>query len=169
MASREGKLASVDVHWSPNPSICVVLTSKGYPAKPEVDKVITGYEAVEALGGVKIFHAATRVQDHQLLTTGGRVMGVTSIAEDLPSAIQRAYAGVNKLQFEGMHYRKDIGAKALRRARRRRRPNGPCSQRGTAGFAQVKLDYSGARRFIHSKTIESGGERKWLKSPWLAS
>ena len=115
VASREGQLASVDVHWSPNPAVCVVLASKGYPAKPEVDKTITGYEAVEALGGVKIFHAATRVQDHQLLTTGGRVMGVTAIAEDLPSAIQRAYAGVNKLQFEGMHYRKDIGAKALRR------------------------------------------------------
>jgi phosphoribosylamine--glycine ligase len=92
-----------------------VLTSRGYPAKPEIDKTITGYEAVEALGGVKIFHAATRVKDHQLLTTGGRVMGVTAIAEDLPSAIQRAYAGVNKLQFDGMHYRRDIGAKALRR------------------------------------------------------
>ena len=115
VASREGQLASVDVHWSPNPAVCVVLTSKGYPAKPELDKTITGYEAVEALGGVKIFHAATRVKDHQLLTTGGRVMGVTAIAEDLPSAIQRAYAGVNKLHFEGMHYRKDIGAKALRR------------------------------------------------------
>jgi phosphoribosylamine--glycine ligase len=92
-----------------------VLTSKGYPAKPEVGKAITGYEAVEALGGVKIFHAATRFQDRQLLTTGGRVMGVTAIAEDLPSAIKRAYVGVSKLQFEGMHYRKDIGAKALQR------------------------------------------------------
>ena len=78
---------------------------------------------MEALGGVKIFHAATRVEDHKLLTTGGRVMGVTAIAEDLPSAIQRAYAGVNKLQFEGMHYRKDIGAKALRRV-----PKPPGSQ-----------------------------------------
>ena len=115
VASGQGQLASADVHWSPNPSICVVLTSRGYPAKPEIDKTITGYEAVEALGGVKIFHAATRVKDHQLLTTGGRVMGVTAIAEDLPSAIQRAYAGVSKLQFEGMHYRKDIGAKALQR------------------------------------------------------
>jgi phosphoribosylamine--glycine ligase len=73
---------------------------------------------VEALGGVKIFHSATRFSDHQLLTTGGRVMGVTAIAEDLPSAIQRAYAGVNKLQFEGMHFRKDIGAKALRRVQK---------------------------------------------------
>jgi phosphoribosylamine--glycine ligase len=115
LAAQEGKLASADVHWSPNPSICVVLTSKGYPAKPETGKVITGYEAVEALGGVKIFHAATKVEEHQLRTTGGRVMGVTAIAEDLPSAIQRAYAGVNKLQFEGMHYRTDIGGKALNR------------------------------------------------------
>jgi phosphoribosylamine--glycine ligase len=118
VASREGQLASVDVHWSPNPSICVVLTSKGYPAKPEVDKTITGYESVEALGGVKIFHAATGMKDHRLVTTGGRVMGVTAIAEDLPSATQRAYAGVCKVQFEGMHYRKDIGAKALRRVPR---------------------------------------------------
>ncbi len=116
VASREGQLASADVHWSPNPSICVVLTSAGYPGKPEIDRRVTGYEAVEALGGVKIFHSATRFSDHRLLTTGGRVMGVTAIAEDLPSAIQRAYAGVNKLQFEGMHYRTDIGAKAMKRA-----------------------------------------------------
>jgi len=115
LTSREGQLATLDVHWSPNPAVCVVLTSQGYPGNPEVDKTITGYEAVEALGGVKIFHAGTRVKDHQLLTTGGRVMGVTAVAEDLPSAIQRAYAGVSKLHFEGMHYRKDIGAKALQR------------------------------------------------------
>jgi phosphoribosylamine--glycine ligase len=115
LALREGRLATADVHWSPNPAVCVVLTSGGYPGKPEVGKQITGYEAVEALGGVKIFHAGTRVSDHRLLTAGGRVMGVTAIAEDLPSAIQRAYAGVNKLHFEGMHFRKDIGAKALRR------------------------------------------------------
>jgi phosphoribosylamine--glycine ligase len=130
MASREGKLASVDVHWSPNPSICVVLASKGYPSKPECGKIITGYEAVEALGGVKIFHAATRVEDHQLLTTGGRVMGVTAIAEDLPSAIQRAYAGVNKLRFEGMHYRKDIGAKGLQRVPKMTAPKRPRTAKG---------------------------------------
>jgi phosphoribosylamine--glycine ligase len=130
MASRDGRLANVDVHWTPNPAVCVVLTSKGYPAKPEVDKTITGYEAVEALGGVKIFHAGTRVKDHQLLTAGGRVMGVTAIAEDLPSAIQRAYAGVSKLQFEGMHYRKDIGAKALGRVLRPRAPKRPRAAKG---------------------------------------
>ncbi len=131
VASREGRLATVDVHWSPNPAVCVVLTSRGYPGKPEIDKAITGYEAVEALGGVKIFHAATRVQDRQLLTTGGRVMGVTAIAEDLPIAIQRAYAGVNKLQFDGMHYRKDIGAKALRKA-----PKAPAAKRARVSRAE---------------------------------
>jgi phosphoribosylamine--glycine ligase len=115
VASREGKIASLDIHWSPNPAVCVVLASKGYPEKPEVGKVITGYEAAEALGGVKIFHAGTRVQDYQLLTAGGRVMGVTAIAEDLPTAVQRAYAAVSKIQFEGMHYRRDIAARALHR------------------------------------------------------
>jgi phosphoribosylamine--glycine ligase len=130
-ASRQGRLATVDVHWTPNPAVCVVLTSRGYPAKPEVGKTITGYEAVEALGGVKIFHAATRVEDHQLLTAGGRVMGVTAIAQDLPSAIQNAYAGVSKLQFEGMHYRKDIGAKALRRV-----PKVPAPKRARTSKAE---------------------------------
>lgn len=115
LASLEGRLAAHDVHWTPNPAVCVVLTSRGYPGKPEVGKRITGYDAVEVLGGVKIFHSATRVENRQLLSTGGRVLGVTASAESLPAAISRAYEGVNKLHFEGMHYRKDIGAKALRR------------------------------------------------------
>jgi phosphoribosylamine--glycine ligase len=127
MAQRQGQLAAVDVHWTPNPAVCVVLASRGYPGKPEVGKVVTGYDAAEALGGVKVFHAGTRVEDHQLLTAGGRVLGVTAIAEDLPSAIQRAYAGVSKLQFEGMQYRKDIGAKALRRL-----PNATARKRSRA-------------------------------------
>jgi phosphoribosylamine--glycine ligase len=115
LALRHGQLAAVDAHWSPNPAVCVVIASAGYPGKPEVGKVITGYEGAEVLGGVKIFHAGTRVEDHHLLTAGGRVLGVTATAEDLPAAIQRAYTAVSKLHFEGMHYRKDIGAKALRR------------------------------------------------------
>jgi len=130
VALRDGHLATVDVHWSPNPAVCVVLASRGYPGKPEVGKKITGHDAAEALGGVKIFHSGTRVMDHQLLTAGGRVMGVTAIAEDLPSAIQRAYAGVSKLQFEGMHYRKDIGAKALRRVPKLPSPKRPRAPKG---------------------------------------
>jgi phosphoribosylamine---glycine ligase len=115
IAARDGRLAALEAHWSPNPAVCVVLTSKGYPGDPETGKAITGYEAAEAMMGVKLFHSGTAVRDHQLITLGGRVMGVTACAEDLPSAIDRAYAAVRKIQFEGMHYRKDIGAQGLRR------------------------------------------------------
>ena len=112
---REGQLGALEARWSPSPSVCVVLASKGYPGKPEVGKVVTGLEAAEAQGGVKVFHAGTQMRDHQVLTTGGRVLGVTATAADLPAAIEQAYAAVRKIQFEGMHYRRDIGAKGIRK------------------------------------------------------
>lgn len=115
MAARDGRLAALEAHWSPNPAVCVVLTSKGYPGNPETGKAITGYEAAEAMMGVKLFHAGTAMRDHQLVTIGGRVLGVTACSEDLPSAIERAYAGVGKIHFEDMHYRKDIGLRGLHR------------------------------------------------------
>jgi phosphoribosylamine---glycine ligase len=115
MASLEGQLAAVGARWSPNPSVCVVLCSRGYPGKKEIGKVITGVEAAESRGGVKIFHSGTVFHDRQLLTAGGRVLGVTAIGEDLPSAIEQAYTALGKIHFDGMHYRHDIGAKGLRR------------------------------------------------------
>jgi phosphoribosylamine--glycine ligase len=115
LALREGQLSVVDAHWSPNPAVCVVLASKGYPGTPETGRVITGVDEAESQGGVKVFFAATAVSDHQLLTNGGRVLGVTATAEDLPAAIERAYAAVDKIRFEGMHFRRDIGAKGLMR------------------------------------------------------
>ena len=115
MAARDGRLAALDAHWSPNPAVCVVLASKGYPGNPETGKAIAGYEAAEGMMGVKLFHAGTAVRDHQLISIGGRVLGVTACSEDLRSAIDRAYAAVGKIQFEGMHYRKDIGASGLSR------------------------------------------------------
>ncbi len=115
VALSEDRLATLEPHWSPNPSVCVVLASKGYPGKPEVGKVIDGIAAAETHGGVKVFHAGTKFENFQLLSTGGRVLGVTATAEDLPRAIARAYAAVSKIEFAGMHYRRDIGAKGLRR------------------------------------------------------
>jgi len=115
LSVREGGLGHFDAHWSPNPSVCVVVASRGYPAKPEVGKTISGYEAAEAVGGVKVFHAGTKFEDHRLVTTAGRVLGVTSAAEDLRTAIQRAYSAVEKIHFEGIHYRHDIGAQGLGR------------------------------------------------------
>jgi phosphoribosylamine--glycine ligase len=114
-ASLDGQLAALGARWSPNPSVCVVLASKGYPGKSETGKVITGIEAAESLGGVKVFHAGTVFRDRELLTAGGRVLGVTASAEDLTTTIEQAYAAVAKVQFDGMHYRRDIGAKGLRR------------------------------------------------------
>jgi phosphoribosylamine--glycine ligase len=125
----EGRLGAVEAHWSPNPAVCVVLASKGYPGKPEVGKVITGYEAAEAQGGVKLFHAGTVFHDRQLLTSGGRVLGVTATGADLPGAIERAYTAVGKIHFEGMHYRRDIGAKGLRRLARTPEQNNPRTRR----------------------------------------
>ena len=115
IALREGQLGAVIPHWSPSPAVCVVLASKGYPSRPETGKVITGMGAAESLGGVKIFHAGTAFRDGQLFSTAGRVLGVTALAENLPAAIERAYAAVAKIQFDGMHYRRDIGAKGVRR------------------------------------------------------
>jgi phosphoribosylamine--glycine ligase len=115
LALRQGQLGAVDAHWTPNPAVCVVLAAKGYPGAPETGQVISGYEEAEARAGVKVFHAGTRVVNHQLVTAGGRVLGVTAIAEDLAAAIERAYAAVRKIHFDGMHYRTDIGAKGLRR------------------------------------------------------
>ncbi len=118
----EGRLGAFEAHWSPSPAVCVVIASRGYPAKPELGKVITGTEAAEALGGVKVFHAGTRFENLQLLTAGGRVLGVTAIGEDLEAAMERAYQATGKIQFEGMHFRRDIGAKGLpRRGRARKR------------------------------------------------
>ena len=112
-AIREGNLAGFDAHWSPSPAVCVVLTSKGYPGALELGKEITGTEAAESLVGVKLFHAGTTFHDRKLYTSGGRVMGVTAIAEDLPATIERAYAAVSKIKFEGMQFRTDIGRKGL--------------------------------------------------------
>jgi len=115
MAVHAGDLAAIDAHWTPNPAVCVVLASKGYPGKPETAKLITGFQEAEALGGIKVFHAGTTVREQQLVTSGGRVLGVTAVGEDLRSAIDRAYLAVNKIHFEGMHYRRDIGLNGLRR------------------------------------------------------
>jgi phosphoribosylamine--glycine ligase len=135
LALREGQLAALDAHWTPNPAVCVVIASQGYPAQPELGRVITGFEAAESMGGVKLFHAGTRVVDHQLVTSGGRVLGVSAIADDLRAAIQHAYSAVDKIQFAGMHYRRDIGSRGLRRlprVRKRNRSGGEADSRRLA-------------------------------------
>ena len=94
-------------------SVCVNVASGGYPGAYTTGKSITGIEAAEKHPGVRVFHAGTAVRDGRLVTHGGRVLGVTAVASDLESAIARVYAAVAEIRFDAMHYRRDIGRKAL--------------------------------------------------------
>lgn len=114
LASAEGRLADWKLEWHPGPSVCVVMASAGYPAEYEVGKPISGVEAAE-ITGATVFQAGTRMLHGRLETAGGRVLGVTARGKDLATAIDGAYAGVGKIEFPGMHYRKDIGRRALER------------------------------------------------------
>jgi phosphoribosylamine--glycine ligase len=105
-----GKLPETPFEWKPQSSVCVVLAAAGYPGSPRRGDRITGWEQVNR--GV-VFHAGTELDLYGLTTNGGRVLGVTSSGPDLATAIGNTYGEVEKVRFEGMHYRKDIGRKGL--------------------------------------------------------
>jgi len=113
----EGSLHEVEIAWRPDPAVCVVMASAGYPGAYEKGRPITGLEAAGHLQDVAVFHAGTARKAGQVVTAGGRVLGVTAWAEDLGTAIGRAYSAVEKIRWEGMHCRTDIGRKALDRPR----------------------------------------------------
>ncbi len=113
-ASAHGDLASARLSWYEEPSVCVVLASAGYPGPVHPGVPIYGIEAAEATGAT-VFHAGTRQGAAGLETSGGRVLGVTASGPNLPAAIERTYAAVRHIRFEGIHYRTDIGHKGLRR------------------------------------------------------
>jgi phosphoribosylamine--glycine ligase len=94
-------------------AVCVAVASGGYPGPYETGRVITGIEAAESRADVQVFQAGTARREGRLVTAGGRVLGVTAVADDLGAAIGAAYAAVGDIRFEGMHYRTDIGRKAL--------------------------------------------------------
>ncbi|WP_206816726.1 phosphoribosylamine--glycine ligase [Chroococcus sp. FPU101] len=101
-----------DIAWKDEVSVCVVLSSAGYPDESEKGKVIKGIAQAES-EDVRVFHAATILKDDQILTDGGRVLGVTAMAKSFDAAIEKAYQAVNLIQFEGMYYRHDIGHRVL--------------------------------------------------------
>jgi|DewCreStandDraft_5_1066085.scaffolds.fasta_scaffold00485_44 phosphoribosylamine--glycine ligase/phosphoribosylaminoimidazole synthetase len=106
----EGRLSEVDVRWREGACACIVLASGGYPHRYEKGHPITGLDAAAALPGVALFHAGTRREaTGQLLTDGGRVLGVTAVGDSLEQALARAYAAAAQIQFKDMHYRRDIG------------------------------------------------------------
>ena len=112
-ASVSGTLDKLELKWNPSAAVCVVMASGGYPGAYPKGKVITGLDAADARPGVKVFHAGTTLQDGRIVTNGGRVLGVTALGADLKAAQAAAYAAVEKIQFEGAQFRRDIGAKGL--------------------------------------------------------
>jgi phosphoribosylamine---glycine ligase len=113
LAVADGKLDQVELKWDPRPAMCVVATSKGYPGKYPTGLPIAGIEDADAMRDVKVFHSGTRQQGKQILTDGGRVLGVTALGESIADAKKRAYQAMEKIHFEGMYYRRDIGRQAL--------------------------------------------------------
>jgi len=112
-ASVDGRLNKIDIRWSPMVSVCVVMASGGYPGTYTKGKVIRGLDAILDRKPVKVFHAGTTRLAGDIVTSGGRVLGVTSWAKDLKTACAEAYEAVGQIAFEGSHFRRDIAAKAL--------------------------------------------------------
>jgi phosphoribosylamine--glycine ligase len=112
-----GHLKETKIDWTKEPAACVVVAARGYPDSVETGKVVQGLEGLQGESDVIVFHAATAPRDGKVVTVGGRVLGVTALGANLEAAVQRAYQGVEKVSFEGMQYRKDIGQKALARLR----------------------------------------------------
>ena len=112
-ASVEGRVSDGDFRWSRDAAVCVVMASGGYPGTIEVGKKISGIEEAQQIDGVKIFHAGTSTRDGAYYTAGGRVLGVSGRARSLKAAVDRVYEAVNRIHFDGAHYRRDIAARAL--------------------------------------------------------
>jgi phosphoribosylamine--glycine ligase len=110
----EGNIKGVELKVSPKWALGVVLASKGYPYKPETGKVIEGLQEAQRMEDVVIFHAGTKREGDKIVTAGGRVLTVVGLGKDLREAKERAYSAVEKIRFEGMQYRKDIGDKAFK-------------------------------------------------------
>ncbi len=105
------RLSDIKIEWSDNAAVCVIAASGGYPGKYATGLEISGLKAAEDQENTIVFHAGTTCADGRFYTAGGRVLGVTAVEEDMDRAIAKAYAGIEKIKFEGMHYRKDIGRK----------------------------------------------------------
>lgn len=115
MAIAEERLSDINIEWTADPAVCVVISSEGYPGKYRKGDVITGIDEANNLQGVHVFHAGTAFNNNSIVTAGGRTLGVTATGSDIAEAKQKAYEAVEKIKFKGMHYRKDIADRAINR------------------------------------------------------
>ena len=105
----EERLSEINIEWSKDAAACVVMASGGYPGDYQKGIEITGLDSKGQVSGAVVYHAGTAIKDGKLVTNGGRVLGVTALGDDLESALNDAYKAVAKINFDGAHYRKDIG------------------------------------------------------------
>ena len=111
-ATIDGNIEQCAIEWDPRPAVSVILASAGYPGKYETGKTISGLDDASRLGDVHIFHAGTKRANSEIVTAGGRVLAVTALGETVEAARARAYAAVERIHFEGCHYRRDIASEA---------------------------------------------------------
>jgi len=111
----DGRLADTELRWTAGASACVVASSSGYPGSYQTGFPIAGLSAASRVPGVQVFHSGSSLVGGLLLTAGGRVLGVSAIAESLEEALARAYEAMAEIHFDGMYYRRDIGHRAQRK------------------------------------------------------
>jgi phosphoribosylamine---glycine ligase len=112
-ATIDGTLDQVELEWDPRHAMCVVMTAGGYPGSYEKGKVIDGLAETDRMDDVIVYHAGTSIENGKLVTSGGRVLGVTALGDDLKKARDLAYDAVEEILWDGLSYRKDIGHRAL--------------------------------------------------------
>jgi len=117
LAVQDQSLNQVHLEWRPQAAVCVILASRGYPGSYDKGKPIKGLEKLSRLSNIFTFYAGVKIEDHRLVTSGGRVLGITALSKNLKEAIRQAYRAVDKVYFEGMYCRRDIGYKAVGKKR----------------------------------------------------
>ena len=110
----DGRLGQESIQWDERPAVCVVMASNGYPGSYQKGKEIEGLDKVQNMQNAQVFHAGTAFKNNHVVTSGGRVLGVTALGNDIKEAINLAYQATSQIQWEGAYYRKDIGKKALK-------------------------------------------------------
>jgi phosphoribosylamine--glycine ligase len=115
MAVADGDISGIEIEWHDMAAVCVVMAAKGYPGDYRKGDIISGLETAAAIDNLVVFHAGTGKKDGHFVTSGGRVLGVTGRGVTVSEAIAKTYEGVAAISWEGVHYRSDIGKKALGR------------------------------------------------------
>jgi len=122
LASCGGRLDKFKLKWDKRSCVCVVMSSGGYPGEYETGKEITGLKDVEKMEDTYVFHAGTKAENKKIVTSGGRVLGVTGLGGGIENAIENTYKAVDKIDFDRCFFRRDIGSKAFKWVSHRSQP-----------------------------------------------